>query len=136
MPQVPYYAVIFTSKRRAEEGDGYAQTAAQMDALARMQPGFLGVESVSSVLEGKDIFRIKRTSTLMLFATDADAEAGRAWQVRSGITVSYWKDEESIKSWKGNLDHLLAQKKGKNNWYLHYEVRISKVEREYTGGSS
>ena len=40
----PYTAVIFTSVRTA--GDrGYAAAAAAMDALARQQPGFLGVES-------------------------------------------------------------------------------------------
>ncbi|MFL6607783.1 MAG: antibiotic biosynthesis monooxygenase family protein [Pseudomonas sp.] len=40
----PYYAVIFTSQRT--EGDqGYAEAAERMLALAREQPGFLGVES-------------------------------------------------------------------------------------------
>lgn len=40
----PYYAVIFTSTRT--EGDnGYSEMAAQMEGLARQQPGFLGVES-------------------------------------------------------------------------------------------
>lgn len=44
-PDAPYYAVIFSSTRT--EGDnGYAQMADQMVALARQQPGFLGVESV------------------------------------------------------------------------------------------
>ena len=44
-PQPPYYAVIFTSLRT--EGDnGYAAMAERMDALARQQPGFLGMESV------------------------------------------------------------------------------------------
>lgn len=42
---VPYYAVIFTSLRRAEEGDGYGEMAQRMEELARQQPGFLGVES-------------------------------------------------------------------------------------------
>ncbi|HET8804435.1 MAG TPA: antibiotic biosynthesis monooxygenase, partial [Aequorivita sp.] len=27
-----------------------------------------------------------------------------------GITVSYWQNLESIKLWKANLDHLVAQK--------------------------
>ncbi|MDX1782814.1 MAG: antibiotic biosynthesis monooxygenase [Aequorivita vladivostokensis] len=30
-----------------------------------------------------------------------------------GITVSYWQSLESIKKWKENLDHLTAQKKGR-----------------------
>ncbi|MDY0036585.1 MAG: antibiotic biosynthesis monooxygenase [Zoogloea oleivorans] len=43
-PDPPYYAVIFTSLRT--EGDnGYADTAQRMLALAREQPGFLGVDS-------------------------------------------------------------------------------------------
>lgn len=48
-----------------------------------------------------------------------------------GITVSYWKDLESIKNWKQNLDHLQAQQKGRTTWYQNYTVRIALVEREY-----
>ena len=44
-PAPPYFAVIFTSRRQATEGDGYAETAARMEELAREQPGFLGIES-------------------------------------------------------------------------------------------
>ena len=49
-----------------------------------------------------------------------------------GITVSYWKDLESIKKWKQNLDHLDAQIKGRSKWYEKYTVRIALVEREYS----
>ena len=49
-----------------------------------------------------------------------------------GITVSYWKDLESIKNWKANTDHLLAQQKGIESWYENYTVRIALVEREYS----
>ena len=42
----PYVAVIFTTQRSADI-DGYAEMSERMDALARQQPGFLGVESVS-----------------------------------------------------------------------------------------
>jgi heme-degrading monooxygenase HmoA len=49
----------------------------------------------------------------------------------TGITVSYWKDLESIKLWKQNADHVLAQQKGITDWYSRYQVRICKVEREY-----
>ena len=48
-----------------------------------------------------------------------------------GISVSYWSDLEAIKAWKKNIDHLLAQKKGKESWYESYKVRICKVERSY-----
>lgn len=48
-----------------------------------------------------------------------------------GITVSYWRDLESIQSWKRNLDHLEAKQKGKSIWYKSYKTRIAKVERDY-----
>ena len=31
----------------------------------------------------------------------------------TGITVSYWKDLESIRKWKMNTEHLFAQEKGR-----------------------
>lgn len=43
-PPTPYYAVIFTSVRTAED-NGYEAMADAMVELARQQPGFLGVES-------------------------------------------------------------------------------------------
>ena len=49
-----------------------------------------------------------------------------------GITVSYWKDLESIKKWKQNMDHLVAQEKGRSTWYESYTTRICLVEREYS----
>jgi len=49
-----------------------------------------------------------------------------------GITVSYWKDLESIKKWKGQTDHQLAQKIGKEKWYSAYKTRICFVERDYS----
>lgn len=48
-----------------------------------------------------------------------------------GITVSYWKDEESIIRWKANVEHLAAQLAGRKTWYADYQVRIAKVERAY-----
>ena len=44
-PTPPYYAVIFSSTRT--DGDhGYGAMAEQMEQLAALQPGFLGIESV------------------------------------------------------------------------------------------
>ena len=49
-----------------------------------------------------------------------------------GITVSYWKDLDSIAAWKKNARHQIAQKRGKEKWYLSYSIRIARVEREYS----
>lgn len=48
-----------------------------------------------------------------------------------GITVSYWRDLESIRNWKIQSEHLLAQKKGKDVWYRSYKVRICQVKETY-----
>jgi heme-degrading monooxygenase HmoA len=48
-----------------------------------------------------------------------------------GITVSYWQDLASIKAWKMNAEHLVAQQTGRSDWYTQYKTRIAKVERDY-----
>jgi heme-degrading monooxygenase HmoA len=48
-----------------------------------------------------------------------------------GITVSYWRDLESIKNWKENAEHTLARNKGRSQWYSAFKTRIAKVERDY-----
>ncbi len=48
-----------------------------------------------------------------------------------GISVSYWSDLDSLKQWKKNSEHMLAQKKGREVWYKYYKVRVCRVEQEY-----
>lgn len=48
-----------------------------------------------------------------------------------GITNSYWESEAAILAWKRQVDHLAAQRQGRQNWYEHYETRVAKVERAY-----
>lgn len=48
-----------------------------------------------------------------------------------GITVSYWRDLESIKNWKMDTQHTEARNLGREIWYQHFKVRICKVERDY-----
>jgi len=102
-PSPPYYPVIFTSQRRAEDGlGGYDAMAARMVELATQQPGYLGIESARN-------------------------SGG------FGITVSHWESLEAIGAWKANAEHRVAQENGRRFWYAHYELRIAKVERAYSG---
>ena len=50
-----------------------------------------------------------------------------------GITVSYWADEASLIAWREDAIHLSAQRLGRERWYSHYELRVAKVERAYSG---
>lgn len=95
-PEPPYYAVIFTSIKKND--NGYQEMAVKMEELAKKQPGYLGFESARE---------------------------------KTGISVSYWKDLESIKLWKQNAEHQLAQELGRKEWYSAYKIRIARVERDY-----
>lgn len=66
-PDPPYTAVIFTSLRSDADANGYDETAERMDALAREQPGYLGIESARGEIG----------LTVSYWATAADA---RAWK--------------------------------------------------------
>lgn len=48
-PEPPYTAVIFTSVRTPDGPDAYAAMAAEMELLAALQPGYLGIESARTV---------------------------------------------------------------------------------------
>lgn len=48
-----------------------------------------------------------------------------------GITVSYWRDLESIRAWKANGEHREARHRGRTDWYAAFNVRVAKVERAY-----
>ena len=50
-----------------------------------------------------------------------------------GITVSYWDSEESIRAWKRHAEHAAARDRGRKEWYEHFELRIARVERAYSG---
>ena len=98
MTQKSVYAVIFSSKLKPS-AEGYEDMAEEMVALAKAQPGFVGIES-------------------------ARAPSGE------GITVCYWESLDAIAAWKANARHQIAQKRGREEWYESYSLRICKVERE------
>lgn len=47
----------------------------------------------------------------------------------TGITVSYWRDEDAIHRWRHDPEHLDAQAGGIRDWYAWYELRVALVER-------
>lgn len=52
-----------------------------------------------------------------------------------GITVSYWESEEAIRAWKLQAEHAEAQRRGREDWYAGYSLRIARVERAYKFGT-
>ena len=94
-------AVVFTSRRTPTHDADYAVMAARMDELVRDQPGFIRMTSV----------RDPRT--------------------REGITVAWFEDEESVRSWKAHVEHAEAQRRGAADFYEEYQVTVATVDREY-----
>lgn len=44
------------------------------------------------------------------------------------ITISYWKDMESIANWKQNAEHSVAQNKGTEEWHQAFRTRMCEVQ--------
>ena len=97
-----YVAVIFTSTRLASSDAKYAEWSTRMAELVAKQSGYI------SHIGFRDS------------------------QTRQGVTISYFKDEESIRNWKALDEHLEAQKLGREEFYDDYCVRIAVVNREYS----
>ncbi|MEZ0184041.1 antibiotic biosynthesis monooxygenase [Flavobacterium oncorhynchi] len=47
------------------------------------------------------------------------------------LSLSFWKDEESIQQWRNLEMHRHAQAKGRNEIFKDYHLRIATVVRDY-----
>jgi heme-degrading monooxygenase HmoA len=47
------------------------------------------------------------------------------------LSLSFWKDEESIQQWRNLEMHRHAQAKGRNEIFKDYHLRIANVVRDY-----
>ncbi len=95
------YVVIFVSQLKESSAPKYYEMAQEMHQLAVTMDGFLGIDSS---------------------ARDAEYQ---------GITISYWRDLESIKNWKNQSDHLIAQQIGKREFYQFFHLEVAKIEKSY-----
>lgn len=48
-----------------------------------------------------------------------------------GITVSYWRDLDSVRAWREVSEHRNVQERGRKLWYTEFTVRVCRVERAY-----
>ncbi|MFE1596993.1 antibiotic biosynthesis monooxygenase family protein [Nocardia sp. NPDC058705] len=97
----PYYAAILTTALSTDAAD----LAGYVEAAAKMADLAARIDGYLG----------------MEFARDAGC----------GITVSYWRDLDALRSWRENIEHVAAQHLGREQFYLGYRARICRVEREY-----
>jgi heme-degrading monooxygenase HmoA len=75
---------------------------------------------------------LKTSKRMVELAEQADGFLGyESVRERLGITISYWKDLDSIRKWKENAEHTLAREKGRKEWYRAFKVRVAEVKREF-----
>lgn len=91
-PEPPYYAVIFTTIV-TDDQDGYAETAAAMEALASEQPGYLGIESARDPSLGITVSYWRDEASIAAWKANVDhalaRERGRArWYARYHLRVA------------------------------------------------
>ncbi|MDQ1120339.1 antibiotic biosynthesis monooxygenase [Pseudoxanthomonas winnipegensis] len=84
LPRPPYWSVAFSSRRSAGDDAAYGEAAARMVALARQQPGFLGVESA----RGADGFGI----TISYWDSEAAIAAWRAHAEHAAVRATGRRD--------------------------------------------
>ena len=108
------------------------QTNLIMSEIANTpEPPYYAVIFTSHRTEGDDGYS-EMTDRMLKLASQQPGFLGvESAREGIGITVSYWSDLASIKSWKQNTEHLVAQKKGREDWYQEFKTRISKVEKDY-----
>jgi len=46
------------------------------------------------------------------------------------LTLVWWRDEESLRQWRDDVRHRLAQDTGRKKWYEYYKMEVAKVERQ------
>lgn len=101
------YAVIFEVEIADGKKDQYLSIAAMLKEQLIKMPGFLSIERFQSLVnEGKL------------------------------LSLSFWENEESLINWKNNIDHMAAQKNGRESIFKDYRITIANVERDYTMQSS
>jgi len=94
-------AVIFVSRRTADDEPGYAEAAAEMEAAVRASPGFLSMDSAARAEDG------------------------------TGITICYWENEDGVAAWREHERHTEVRAEGRRAWYDWYKVVVARVERGY-----
>ena len=96
-------AVIFEVIPKEEGKSEYLKIAAKLRSFLENRDGFISIERFQSLTEEGKI-----------------------------LSLSFWRDENSIAEWRNVLEHRNAQKKGKEFLFRSYRIRVAEVIRDYT----
>lgn len=95
-------AVIFEVWPAEGRNGEYIDYAAQLRGELERMDGFISVERFQSL-------------------TDPDKL----------LSLSFWRDEAAIESWRNHIKHRSAQTAGRNGVFRDYRLRVAAVMRDY-----
>ena len=96
-------AVIFEVEPKPGKAEDYFALATELRAELEKIDGFISVERFKSLAtEGKY------------------------------VSISFWRDEEAVRRWRGHADHQRAQDRGKKEIFADFRIRVADVIRDYT----
>jgi heme-degrading monooxygenase HmoA len=95
-------AVIFEVIPHPDQKDEYFKIAAALRPTLEKIDGFISIERFQSFNDPEKV-----------------------------LSLSFWKDEKSIKQWRSLEMHRYAQTKGRESIFKDYHLRIADVSRDY-----
>ena len=96
------YVVIFEVQPRPGREQDYLAVAQQLRADLENIDGFISVERFASLYnEGKI------------------------------LSLSFWRDETAVKRWREHMQHREAQRRGREEIFSDYRIRVAAVVRDY-----
>ena len=95
-------AVIFEVTPSADGRDRYLELAAELKPLLQDIDGFLSIERFQSL-----------------------SDPGKL------LSLSFWRDEESVRAWRRVEAHREAQSEGRAGVFADYRLRVAAVLRDY-----
>lgn len=95
-------AVIFEAIPAEGKWNGYLDMAATLRPELDKIEGFISIERFQSITNPEKV-----------------------------LSLSFWKDEESVTQWRNVELHRDAQTKGRNSIFSDYRLRVASVVRDY-----
>ena len=47
------------------------------------------------------------------------------------LSLSLWRDEQAVRAWREHLGHQAAQRRGQEEIFADYRIRVAQVIRDY-----
>lgn len=97
------FAVIFEVQPRPGREKDYLDIAQQLRPQLEHIDGFISIERFASLTtEGKI------------------------------LSLSFWRDEAAVRRWREHAPHREAQRRGRENIFADYRIRVAGVVRDYS----